>query len=271
MAMTREQALKIKESAENYLKKLERDEKSETKMLANKYEEIMRGINSVLSGLSQSRESEQVMAALKVLKVDLGRAIKSSTPDMTPLIGAVRSLESAIKAQKQPEVGVVQSIERLGKQISSLPKPKDSKDRTDELLKAIKSIKLEAGNIEFPESIAVNNFPPQKIPQPVSHININAHNGYIKTTATTVTSSLTTLPGYGVLDNRRAVQVYNNDASATLYIGGSDVTTTNGIPVPAQSFSTIIDAGETMILYGVVSTGSINVRVIEISDEAGGR
>lgn len=145
-------------------------------------------------------------------------------------------------------------------------------DMRDELVKGfnllINQEKTEFDN-KSPMPVEILNFPPQMIPTPVTNVWLNALNGFINTTATTVTTSRTVLPGYGNLFDRRALQIYNNDSSATLYIGGSNVTTTNGLPVPPLSFSPSIDAGYKMQVYGV-STTSINVRVIEVSKSQAG-
>lgn len=107
-------------------------------------------------------------------------------------------------------------------------------------------------------------------PPTVTNVNVNALNGAIKTTAATVTSTPTPLPTYGVLANRRSLVIYNNDPTATIYYGGSEVSTSNGIPIPALSYSPILDAGVSIIPYAVASTGSVNVRVMEISNSAKG-
>lgn len=50
-------------------------------------------------------------------------------------------------------------------------------------------------------------------------------------------------------------------ASATaFFLGGSNVTTTNGVPIQANTFVQIVVKGEAV--YGVVSTGTANVGFI---------
>lgn len=107
---------------------------------------------------------------------------------------------------------------------------------------------------------------PQMTPQPVTNVTLNPLNGYMKTTANTVGTTVVSLPQYGQLFNRRALVIYNNSAS-TIYIGGSDVTTSNGLPVPAGSYSPPIDAGYDLIVYGIAASGGLDVRVIEISKD----
>lgn len=102
----------------------------------------------------------------------------------------------------------------------------------------------------------------------VTNINVNALRGIAKTTAVTVTSAVTSLPTSN-LTYRRSLIVYNNSAN-TIYIGGSDVTVNNGLPVPASSYSPPVDAGMNMDLYAVAASGSNNVRVFEVSSEREG-
>lgn len=126
---------------------------------------------------------------------------------------------------------------------------------------------LSKKEVSLPRTIEVSNFPPTFVPTPVTNININPLRGFVHTTAATVTTNLTTLPTYGVLDNRRSIIVFNNSIQ-TIYIGGSDVTISNGLPVPKNTYSPPLDAGPRMILYGMVSAGSSDVRVMEISNDA---
>jgi predicted Zn-dependent protease with MMP-like domain len=119
--------------------------------------------------------------------------------------------------------------------------------------------------IQIPKSVSVDNFPPQKYPMPVTNINLNPLRGYAKSRAVTVTTTPTPLPDE-VLAYRRGLVVYNN-SSSTMYVGGSDVSATNGMPVPASSYSPAFDAGPKMIIYGVVASDTANVRVLELSNE----
>ena len=128
--------------------------------------------------------------------------------------------------------------------------------------------KIKAPKFEMPEMMKVNvgNFPPQKYPMPVTNININPLRGFAKSRSVTVTTSLTPLPDE-VLSYRRSLMVFNNDASATVYIGGSDMSASDGLPVLAQTYSPVIDAGPKLIVYGMTTSGSVNVRVLELSNE----
>lgn len=139
-----------------------------------------------------------------------------------------------------------------------------------DLIKEVKELKKEIKNLEqpeviFPDTVNVGNFPPQKVPNPVTNININALRGYVKSRSVTVTTSITPLPGE-VLSNRRSLVFYNNGAQ-TVYVGGSDVTVDNGVPVPAGTYSPAFDAGPRMIVYGIVASTTCDVRVLELSNE----
>jgi hypothetical protein len=171
-------------------------------------------------------------------------------------------------------------ISRVPEAKIEFPKMETPKFDTKSIVDAIKTLKPAKGNTDseaFVDSMynlqkAVESLAsrPAMTTQPVTNVNINPLRGFVHTTAVTVTTSLTKLPNYGVLDNRRAVIVFNNDTSNTLYIGGSDVTSANGTPVLAQTYSPVIDAGIYMLLYGVTSSSTVDARVMEISNDASG-
>jgi hypothetical protein len=123
---------------------------------------------------------------------------------------------------------------------------------------------------EMAREVRVSNFPIQKYPMPVTNININGLGGFTKSRAITVSTSLTPLPDE-VLANRRSLIVFNNSAATTIYIGGSDVTSSNGLPVLAQTYSPAIDAGSKLIVYAVTASSTADVRVLEASHDAVGR
>lgn len=108
----------------------------------------------------------------------------------------------------------------------------------------------------------------QMIPQPVTSININPLRGLVATTAVTVTTIATKLPGNSQA-YRRSVVLYNN-GSVTFFLGGSDVTASNGMPVPAGTYSPALDIGPNMLIYGITSTSSADVRVMELSSAGEG-
>jgi hypothetical protein len=85
--------------------------------------------------------------------------------------------------------------------------------------------------------------------------------GTAKSTAVTVSGGPSLLPGVR-LANRKDFLMYNS-STVTVFLGGSDVTTNNGIPVAAgTSFN--MQAGAIQ-LYAVVSGTNQVVRVLEAS------
>lgn len=191
------------------------------------------------------------------------------------LASAIKSLQDnivqAIKLQKL-EVPKSTSIDNEISMVGMndlLDGVEELKNGFNILIKATKESKgIDTGD---PMKVEIVADLPRPTTNPVTNVSINSISGFIKTTSATVTSSLTVLPTYGVLANRRSMILYNNDAATTIYIGGSDVTTTNGLPVPPLSYSPPLDNGVKTILYGVTTGGSADVRVMEISDIATGR
>ena len=86
----------------------------------------------------------------------------------------------------------------------------------------------------------------------------------VKSRAVTVATTATRLDSTDETDDRSgsSIAVYNA-SSVTVYIGGSDVTTANGVPVSASSWSPGIDLGGNEALYGIVASGTAAVNVLE--------
>lgn len=57
---------------------------------------------------------------------------------------------------------------------------------------------------------------------------------------------------------------FHNGSAVTVYMGGSDVTTANGAPVAASSWAPGMDLTSGDIVYGIVATGTAEVRVLEV-------
>lgn len=75
-----------------------------------------------------------------------------------------------------------------------------------------------------------------------------------------VTVATTATPLHTGSVNPSKIVVYNNDATATLYVGGADVTTSNGIAVTAgRSFSMSLGPGQ--VAFGIVASSTLNARV----------
>lgn len=89
----------------------------------------------------------------------------------------------------------------------------------------------------------------------------------VTTTAVTVTTSATALAG--VSGARESLGIAVPSGGVTVYIGGSDVTTSNGFPLAAgssmflnsdSSTTTSVDFG----WYGIVAAATQEVRVLEV-------
>lgn len=55
-----------------------------------------------------------------------------------------------------------------------------------------------------------------------------------------------------------------NDGAVTVYLGGSNVTTANGYPFPAGASLTIDAVSGDDVVYGVVASGTCNVRLVTL-------
>ena len=89
----------------------------------------------------------------------------------------------------------------------------------------------------------------------------NSIAGQIKqATAVTVTTAATLIPTTA-LTGRRSTVIHNNGA-VVVYLGNSSVTTADGLPIsPNEKFSLDLDAN--VLLYGIVVTGTCELRVLE--------
>ena len=97
--------------------------------------------------------------------------------------------------------------------------------------------------------------------QGITEVAIAGAADVVLTSGVSVTTSPTALPA-SALTRRRAVGIYNA-GSVTVYVGGNDVTTSSGWPVAAGAAVTF-DIGRAA-LYGIVATGTCDVRVMELA------
>lgn len=67
------------------------------------------------------------------------------------------------------------------------------------------------------------------------------------------------------LSNRAYIVIYNPDATVTIYLGASGVTTATGLPLPPQTYITL-PIGSAPI-YAVCGTAGKKVNILEISSE----
>jgi len=236
-------------------------------------------LNKKIEDLLVDIKKKDLIVKLPKVQKMIGRVKVENFPKEYPfdkLADQLREIKNTIKDLKL-EVPPFPEIKQPDVVIPEFPTALEMKEAKD-IIKELKNVQKELQKlpktqqeIDFPDSIKVSNFPPQKIPQPVTNININPLRGWTKTRSVTVGTTRVPLPGE-ILSNRRSLLVFNNDSSETLYIGGANVVAGDGLPVLAQTYSPVIDAGTRLVVYGIVSSGSIDVRTMEVSNEnlAGG-
>ena len=85
----------------------------------------------------------------------------------------------------------------------------------------------------------------------------------IKSTNISVAGAVVKLPTTA-LAGRESIAIYNDTAvTVTLYIGGSNVTTTNGYPLTSACPSIAIDMDSSVDIYGITTGGTADVRILE--------
>lgn len=241
--------------------------------------DIVKELNSLTSSMKdtgkallvknqQNPQYERLLSALRSLETKIALLEgKSDKPMFEEVIRSLDSIEKRLanikfeipKLEKQ-EIKIPEFPREID--VRSIPKVIDAiKELKEEMTKLPKSFP----SMEFPRSIAVSNFPPQKYPLPVTNININPLRGFAKSRTITVTTTATPLPDE-VLGYRRSIIVFNN-SSSTVFLGGSDVTASNGLPILTQTYSPALDAGPKLVIYGIVSSGTADVRTFEVSNE----
>lgn len=82
----------------------------------------------------------------------------------------------------------------------------------------------------------------------------------VKTRAVNVGLAATRLDS--ATDVLTPITLYNNGAG-TIYLGGSDVTTSNGVPVPSATWGPAFDLWPLDALYGIVASTTSEARVVE--------
>lgn len=231
--------------------------------------------DSIVGSLQTGNKVDQEKALLlkrisqDIKDVNNGLAMllkKETIFPVSELVSEIKALQTSFSKLKL-EVPKVPDIKIPAYPTSlSITEGKSILKSLQKLTDSIERLPHEFPQTEFPNTINVANFPPQKYPMPVTNININPLHGYVKSSAQTVAQTAVGLPGTP-LANRRSLTLYNN-SSNTIFIGGSDVTANNGVPVPASTWGSALDAGTDMIIYGISSTGSNDVRILEVSNTA---
>ena len=96
----------------------------------------------------------------------------------------------------------------------------------------------------------------------VENVIVASLRGTILSSSVTIGDSATIIPASD-LSNRKSMTIRNN-GSNTIFIGGSGVTTGNGFPIKVnESFD--IDLDDSSAIYGIVATGTEDLRILEVS------
>lgn len=201
-------------------------------------------------------------------------SIPEQKVDMLPLVDAVKGLKSVVSSINEQLPGLKpQKITFPKLEVPKQMSVKEAKDIIEALSDGLQGVRDDLGKVYE----AINSIDIKTVgggggstvvsSARVTDVNINGLRGLLKTTAVTVGTSATLLPPI-TLPHRRSLTIYN-ESSNDIYIGGADVTTSNGLPIPAKSYSPPLDAGEIMKVYAVAASPSA-VRVFEASSEREG-
>lgn len=152
MPLTKAQVTKIYNSAGQLLRKMETEEVK----TIEKASTVVNTHNETLKDLSES---------VKVFQQQLLKINENGQVDQILVSKAVNELRSelgsAMAATEKSQNSLFQAINEFKTVLSG--------QGNKELLEALKDLKnVQAPKVEFPESISIDNFPPQKIPQPVT-------------------------------------------------------------------------------------------------------
>lgn len=227
--------------------------------------EIRVQLKEELTGMKISGDvAVQSMPPVKISNLsELAGYIQKITGEITSLTNATVAAIRATKTEMPKSFTVANEVK-----ISDWT---DLIDGIEELKKGFNLlINKEVGTLGFPTGLTlpveIQNW---KVAQPVTNVSINPNRGTVQSTAVTVTAALTPLPGTALAD-RRSMTIFNNSSAVIIYVGGSNVTSANGIPVFPGSYGPSLDAGPRNIVYAVTASGSADVRVLELNDLVAG-
>jgi hypothetical protein len=254
---------------------LEFQEKADPQVLAW-FKNLSDKLNNLTTNLKNLRfdfpKIYTVQGSVNVDRINMPPIMVSNFPDLNGgfksiALGINNMQEAFIKAVNSQKLEIPKSTSINGD--VSMSGMQDLLDGVEELKKGfnilIKTTQESRGtSSSAPMQVEIVADLPRPTSTPVTNVSLNGLGGFLKSTAVTVTSALTVLPGVA-LSGRRGVVIYNN-GSQTMEIGGSTFTFGNGIPVAAGAFSIPIDASSKLIVYGRVASGSVDVRVAETSD-----
>lgn len=84
----------------------------------------------------------------------------------------------------------------------------------------------------------------------------------IASAAVSVATTATALHAAESAGSDRVPLVVANVGAATIYVGGSDVTTSNGVPIAAGASLTVNELAPGEVLFGIVAASTVEARVL---------
>lgn len=218
-------------------------------------------------------KSMQIFGRVSVDKIDELPPVKVNNLSElnNPLVAIAHGINDLQKATvgaiKEQKISVPKDLS-----VTNEVKIADFADLLDGIEELKKGFNLllnkEAATVGFPSSTIPVEIQNWMIPQPVTNVSINPNRGTVKASAVTVTATAAPLPATALAD-RRSMTIYNNGA-VTIYVGGSTVTSTTGIPVGAGLWGPSLDVGPLNLLYAITASGTSDVRVLEMNDIVAG-
>lgn len=224
---------------------------------------------ATITGLDEALGA--IKHSLDLFKTSVEQSIKTiASPhitmdavDLSPLTSSLNDIKKAVTSIKIPEYTSESTeidLEPVTKALTSLEKKLDTLKGKDIDLKPVVTA------IQEMDEAAQRR--PNWRPTPVTQFDLNPLRGaYISSAQTVTTGTAQALPTTNAT-NRRSFILYNNDGTNTLWIGGAGVTSSTGIPVPAGTFSAALDGGNRMQLYGISGSGSLDIRILEMTNDA---
>jgi hypothetical protein len=201
---------------------------------------------------------------VKISNLDNISIPKPQKVDISPLEEALRGLKTAVldtkgylPKLKQKDLPKTKDVKQVGKHVEAMA------DRLDDALTSLYELIRDKDFGGNSQTVFKSGGGGSKY----ADVTVNGLRGVPQSTAVTVTTDATLLPNNSLI-NRRSLIIFNN-SNNTVYIGGADVTTANGMPIASESYSPPIDASDQMQVYAIAGSSS-EVRVLEVSTDKSG-
>lgn len=241
------------------------------------YDEVSKSLRDVGRAIADlefpTLSNAEVVSEIKKLQTILN-SLPSKLPKPEKVnIPKPEKIEFPKSFSMQEAGNILKALQDVKSSLDKLPRayPKQRQVKIDlePLMERVAAVEgaissLRFPEMEFPQSISVDNFPPQKVPTPVTSVWINSLRGPILSTQVDVGSSATQIPASN-LSQRRSMIVFNNDSSKTVFIGDENVNTEDGMPVFPKQFSPSLDVGDIVDVYAITTSGTVDVRILETS------